>query len=169
VSDAAVNREIAIVVAALGIAGCDRALDVERARPRARALVPPPYGGITRCEAPQPAAPDPGAVGFVPDPASPRIEGSLDRDLIARPIRARAPGFRACYLDLLAIDPDAAGRVLARFQVLADGSVTAVEIEGWNAQLDACICDQVLRLDYPAFGSARFGAVVVHYPFVFAQ
>ena len=158
------------------VAACGSSPELRRARERAAAaLSPPPYTGVTRCgpaaPAPAPAAPDSDLLGFAGDAAGdavPRIEGSLDKELIARPIRAHAPAFRACYQSLLAVAPDAAGEVNAHFVIVADGSVADVAITGFDPRLDACVCGEVLRIAFPAFGTARaVGPIVVSYPFVF--
>jgi hypothetical protein len=158
-------------------AACGSSPDVRDARALAEAAVaaPPPYEGVTRCGPPTPPptptpSPSPSpSLGFTADAdADGDVHGYLDKDLIARPIRARLPFLRACYEKLLAVDPDAgSGRVTARFQVLADGSVAGIEIEGWDPRLDRCVCDEVASLQYPKFGSARFGGVTVSYPFLF--
>jgi hypothetical protein len=164
-----------LLLAAIG--GCGPSIEVEEARARTRAaLVPPAYDGVTRCgppSPPPPPAPPPaaGVLGFGDDAsdaaADSEVMGALDKDLIARPIRNREAAFRACYLAVLERDPEAEGRVIASFQLDANGAVHAVEIRGFDAELDACVCAQIVGLVYPKFGSARFGGVSVSYPFVF--
>jgi len=161
----------ALLAVTLGVAACGSSPSPELQHARARAaavLAPPPYSGMTRCDAPPPTS-DANVLGFGDDAPTPRVEGSLDKELISRPIRARSTAFRACWLRVLALDPDAEGRVSARFQILGDGSVAWAEIEGFDPRLDACMCDEVLALQFPRFGSARFGPVFVTYPFVFSS
>jgi hypothetical protein len=171
----------------LVLAACGPGPDVKRARALFEvATSGPPYEGITRCGPPYvppadapdphepelpPLGPDPGFVpGNTPAAAAKpdAVYGSLDRDVIARPIRARFAAFRACYLRALEGDPELAGKVTARFHVTPDGTVAGVEIDGLDRTLDACLCDEIAALHYPAFGSARFGGVSVSYPFMFS-
>ena len=139
--------------------------DAQPPPPRAEPTSPA-YEGITRCEPPAPITVP--VAGFT-EPGAPdaRVQGSLDRNVIARPIRAHHAAFRACYEDLLAFEPDAEGTVTASFAIRADGTVDAVEINGFDPRLDACVCREMLAVQFPRFGSARFGRVQVSYPFTF--
>jgi hypothetical protein len=174
VSEAVMTRRAQVTIAAvLGVGACGgRPPEVERTSATAsnRAdpeVAPPAYEGVTTCEPTPPVAPP--VFGFATSDPPSEVQGSLDKNLISRPIRAHFAAFRACYLALLEVDPDAAGHVNARFQIVADGSVTAVEIAGFDRGLDACMCNELLRVQFPVFGSARIGRVVVNYPFVFSR
>ena len=45
----------------------------------------------------------------------------------------------------------------------------AVEIRGFDAELDTCVCKEIRGLVYPKLGSAKVGGVSVIYPFVFGS
>jgi len=96
-------------------------------------------------------------------------QGSLDKNLIQRPIKARSAEIRACYEHVLVARPALAGTVRAKFAIVASGKVTSVEISGFDRELDECICNEMLQLQYPQFGSARFGTITVMYPFTFRR
>ena len=144
------------------LAACGSAAAPPRPPPPAPAAAPAPppeYEGVTRCD---PPAADPGVVGFA------GTQGSLDKDLIARPIRAHQKDFALCFAALLAVDPDASGgTVNTTFSLGPDGSVRELEVRGFDASVDACVCRELRRVAFPRFGSARVGSVIVHYPFTF--
>ncbi len=123
------------------------------------------YSGTTHCETEPPAAAGSASshVGFGPQATS----ASLDKELIRRPIRARMPAIRACYEDALGRDPSLRGTVTARFLIVGDGTIRLADIDGFDPAIDRCVCDQILQLRYPPFGSARVGGVQVQYPFTF--
>ena len=127
---------------------------------------PPAYDGVTECGPMAPAPTRSDEIGFEPEA---RTRGSLDREIIRRPIRARQAAFVACYEAALAEHPDLAeGTVTANFFIRADGSVSYVTINGFDRTLDACMCKEILAVQFPKFGSARlFGGVQVSYPFTF--
>jgi len=121
---------------------------------------PPPYDGVTSCGWSAGVT----DAGFASESGA---MGSLDKSLIARPIKARSAAFAACYRATLERDPKAEGDVQTKFVILADGSVGQIEVRGFDRELDRCMCDELLRLSYPKFGSARFGRITVFYPFRF--
>lgn len=83
-----------------------------------------------------------------------------------RPIRARAPCVRRCYLAGLARDPSLRGRVNVKLVVDADGWVRVVRVassELADPSVAACVANELVGLQYPApEGGAR---ITVIYPF----
>jgi TonB family protein len=71
-----------------------------------------------------------------------------------------------CYQREVNRDPSLAGTVHVRFEIAADGRVTASRVTGSTVRSDAvndCLARTVTSLHFPARGRA-----VVNYPFVFA-
>jgi hypothetical protein len=94
------------------------------------------------------------------------VQGSLDKDIIRRIVRAHIAELRSCYDAGLAKDPTLAGKLVLRFEIGADGKVTLVEIvdDQLDATVSACVAKAVRRWAFPK----SEGGVVVTYPFEFA-
>jgi outer membrane biosynthesis protein TonB len=93
-------------------------------------------------------------------------EGTLDKDLIRRVVRAHIPEIRHCYNQALTRDPTAQGKVVIDFTIGEDGKVVASKVSSSDmADQDAprCMSDAVLRWSFPRPDG---GQVVVSYPFV---
>ena len=143
-------RAIAVPLAALALAAC--------AGPAAR----------TRDE--QPAAPSfpPAAAAVLEHPPG---EGNLEvlaADSLARFVRSHAAELRACYDEALARAPVLRGKVVIRFTIRTDGSVS--DVSPWYDNLGGgvarpCLVDKVAAWRTP-FRPAE--PVLVQYPFAFA-
>lgn len=99
--------------------------------------------------------------------SGPPVTNYIPPGIIMRPVRARAPCFRVCYLTALARDPGLRGRVVVHFVVEEDGWVRAARAaEGTDMPDDvaACVAAQFVGLAYPA---PEGGRVQVHYPIAF--
>ena len=84
-------------------------------------------------------------------------------------VKARAGVFRACYQKELNRTPDIAGKLVVKFSIPPDGTVSRVLIDAGKTTLASvpvveCIKQNILRLKFPAKGT---GSEVV-YPFVFS-
>jgi Ca-activated chloride channel family protein len=105
-----------------------------------------------------------GAVG-----GDPIILGALDRSVIDQVIQRNMNQIRYCYQRELAKDPTLAGKVVVKFVIGADGTVTSAEVKSTtlgNASVESCLTGRFLRMQFPS--AAGGGIVVVSYPFVFA-
>ena len=83
----------------------------------------------------------------------PVVLGSLDRDLIDRVIRQHLAEIRYCYRRQLQMDWDLEGRVVFRFVIAADGSVSSVQVEHsdlGNPIVEQCVIRKLLRLRFPS-------------------
>ena len=99
----------------------------------------------------------------------PVVLGALDRDAIERVIRGHLAQIRYCYQRQLQRDWDLEGRIVFRFVIARDGSVSSVEVveSGLEDQVvESCVSKQLMRLKFPAPDGG--GIVVVTYPFVFS-
>jgi Ca-activated chloride channel homolog len=103
-----------------------------------------------------------------PSVGSPIILGSVDKTQVDRTIKQHLAQIRYCYQKELNKNPALAGKVVVKFTIGADGTVTAAEIKSStlnNETVEACICARFMRMTFPA--PAGGGVVVVSYPFVF--
>ncbi|MEZ4400844.1 MAG: AgmX/PglI C-terminal domain-containing protein [Kofleriaceae bacterium] len=159
------------LAASLAMMGC-------HARPPA----PPPAAagapvstadGVTRC--------GPHAAPSEPSPTSPQVEpvrepmsltsrpastgaAALDSgDPVSGVVARRRHKILACYQALVAWEPDAGGEVQTTFVVNRDGSVSDVEVRGFQGTMDACVCEELASL---RFGPRIRG--VVRYPLIFS-
>ena len=99
----------------------------------------------------------------------PVVLGALDRDAIERVIRGHLAQIRYCYQRQLQRDWDLEGRIVFRFVIARDGSVSSVEVveSGLEDQVvESCVSKRLMRLKFPAPDGG--GIVVVTYPFVFS-
>ncbi len=131
--------------------------------------------GVTRCG---PRVPP--LRSFAPTYVPPRLEGFAEESPPALPpeppttfpdpvrelMRQRHRPILACYQQLLAREPGVGGDLYESFQVDRAGAVGNVAIRGFDATVDACVCEQILAFAVPA--GARFDErAVVDYPLVF--
>jgi TonB family protein len=95
------------------------------------------------------------------------IEGSLDKDIIRRIVRAHIDEIRHCYNQGLTKDPALTGRVTIEFTIAATGSVSASVVADStvsDADVGTCAAKAVERWKFPKPEDG--GNVVVKYPFV---
>ena len=101
---------------------------------------------------------------------APVILGSLDRSLIEAVIKRRLNALRHCYERELQKDPGLEGRVVMKFSIAPDGTVSKAEVKQSSLGSDAveqCIVGQFRRLTFPKPQGG--GLVVVSYPFHFTN
>ena len=97
----------------------------------------------------------------------PEVESStVDRDAVARFVRSRIAGIKACYEKELKRNPSLAGKIVVRFVIATSGRVASVEIEenGLNPGVGACIRTIVRGWSLPFKPEEE---VPVSYPFLF--
>jgi len=94
------------------------------------------------------------------------VQGSLDRDIIRRIVRAHINEVRYCYNQALANDPNAKGRVSVQFTIDVTGKITAATVTEStlaDAAVGLCIAKAVKGWTFP---KPVGGVVNVTYPFV---
>jgi len=104
--------------------------------------------------------------------APPRLEGSLDRGLIRRVIKAHKNELRACYEKGLQQQPTLTGRVMLRLQVEPSGQVQAVQVSGPQSfaapfEVLPCLSSAVSAWRFPPYKSERGTVTEISYPIVF--
>jgi len=98
--------------------------------------------------------------------AKAEVQGSLDKDLIRRVVRAHINEVRHCYNQGLARDPNLKGRVVIQFDIGPKGTVlnaTVQEDTVTDKAIGACVRTALLRWTFP---KPVGGVVTVSYPFV---
>jgi hypothetical protein len=103
---------------------------------------------------------------FVAPRAMPSIEsrGGLTSDVVNRPMLARMPVLRACYLHLVAQNPNAGGfRVRTHFTIVEDGSIAGIEVDGIDPTMDHCLCNALAATTFPRLDARA----LVTYPLIF--
>lgn len=96
------------------------------------------------------------------------IEGGLDKDVIARVIQSQLGEIRYCYERQLSAEPDIYGKVLVRFTIDANGSVSAQKVGLTtlrSAMVEGCILRRVANWKFPKPKGGT--TVLVTYPFLF--
>ncbi|MBK9754448.1 MAG: AgmX/PglI C-terminal domain-containing protein [Nannocystis sp.] len=98
--------------------------------------------------------------------AKAEVQGSLDKDIIRRIVRAHINEVRHCYNQGLSADPNLKGRVVIQFDIDLKGKVpnaTVSEDTVPDKTVGACIRAALLRWTFP---KPVGGVVTVSYPFV---
>lgn len=96
------------------------------------------------------------------------VDGGLDREAIARVIRAQLGQIRYCYERQLSASPDLYGKILVKFTIGAAGSVVAQAIGNTslnNAMVEGCILRRIAGWQFPTPKGGT--SVLVSYPFLF--
>jgi outer membrane biosynthesis protein TonB len=101
--------------------------------------------------------------------AAPEVESSdVDRDALARYVKARIKAIQNCYEKELKRNPNLKGKVLVRFNILSSGRTGEIEIEEntlGNDAVASCIRTVIRGWMFPFKPD---GEVPVAYPFVFS-
>ena len=98
----------------------------------------------------------------------PIILGALDRSVIDNVIKQHLAQIRYCYQKELNKDPELSGKIVIKFTIAADGTVSSAETNSTtmdNEKVESCICGRFLRFTFPEPEGG--GIVIVSYPFVF--
>jgi hypothetical protein len=93
------------------------------------------------------------------------VVGAIPKDSIHRVVRDNFNGIRQCYETLLLGDPTLEGRVLARFKVGIDGTVSDATATGVHPALETCVAEKIRKFRFPKPDGAA--SVEVTYPLLF--
>lgn len=110
-----------------------------------------------------------GLVASGDGPASPVILGALDKKLIDRVIKDNKGKIRRCYQRGLDGNPALAGKVVVKFVIAKDGTVSKAETKSSTLNsptVEQCINQEFMRFKFPKPSGG--GIVIVSYPFVFS-
>jgi hypothetical protein len=105
-----------------------------------------------------------GAVG-----GDPIILGSLDRSLIDEVIKRHMNQIRYCYQRELTKNPSLGGKIVIKFTIAKDGTVSSADKKTTtmnNAAVESCIAGRFMRMQFPEPKGG--GIVIVSYPFIFS-
>jgi tetratricopeptide (TPR) repeat protein len=105
------------------------------------------------------------AQGDAPGPSRHELSDAVVRTIVAR----RRDGYQRCYADGVARDPTLAGRVIVRFVIERDGTVSSPADDGStlpDKQVVQCVVGELAQLRFPAREAGEAQTVV--YPFLFA-
>lgn len=97
------------------------------------------------------------------------VLGALDKSLIDAVVKRNLESIRYCYRRELARMPSLAGKVVIKFVIAKDGSVSTATTKTStlnNAAAESCINGRFLRMQFPEPKGG--GIVVVSYPFLFS-
>ena len=99
-----------------------------------------------------------------PATIGPTLPPELVRAMVHRSSRQN---LHRCYENAIAKNPTLAGRIRVAFTIGASGDVPSASIEppGLDKELDACVVEQFLRLQFPAPPGG--GRVQVMFPMEF--
>ena len=93
----------------------------------------------------------------------------IPTEVIQRIVRSNISTIQACYEKAMTKAPSLAGKVLVKFVINADGSVSSAAASDTNitdADMVSCVCGAVRRMAFP---QPDGGAMVVTYPFNFSS
>lgn len=108
-----------------------------------------------------------GAIGAVG--GDPIILGALDRALIDAVIKRHMNQIRYCYQRELMKNPALKGKLVIKFVIAKDGSVSSASTKSTtmnNAAVQDCVVGRFLRMQFPEPKGG--GIVIVSYPFIFS-
>lgn len=108
-----------------------------------------------------------GASVLVGDPI---ILGALDRTLIDAVIKRHMNQIRYCHQRELTTDPSISGKVVVKFVIAKDGTVSTASIKSTtlnNLAVESCLTSRFMRMQFPEPKGG--GIVIVSYPFVFTS
>ncbi len=94
--------------------------------------------------------------------------GRLSRDVIQDTMNTTPSAIAACYEERIRLAPNLAGKIVLKFQVLADGTVGQVvkRSDLDDQQLEDCIIRVVRSLRFPTFDGTW---IEVQYPYIFRR
>lgn len=101
---------------------------------------------------------------------SPIILGALDKTVIDRVVKRHLNQIRYCYQRELQMQPNLAGKVVIKFVVAKDGSVSSAAIKSSTLAHEAteqCLVSRFMRMQFPSPQGG--GIVIVSYPFLFTN
>ena len=107
-----------------------------------------------------------GGIGIVGGDAI--ILGALDRSLIDEVIKRHMNQIRYCYQRELTKNPSLAGKIVVKFVIAKDGTVSSASKKNSsmnNAGVEQCVVGRFMRMQFPEPKGG--GIVIVSYPFTF--
>ncbi|MGC6510029.1 MAG: AgmX/PglI C-terminal domain-containing protein [Myxococcota bacterium] len=99
----------------------------------------------------------------------PIIMGALDKSLIDAVIKRNMNQIRYCYQRELTKNPSLGGKIVVKFTIAKDGSVSKANIKSssmGNKKVESCIAGRFMQFKFPEPKGG--GIVIVSYPFIFA-
>ncbi len=111
-----------------------------------------------------------GRVGGTVARATPRtvaVQGSIDREAVAKAVNSHLQEVRACYERALLKSPGLAGKVVLEWQISTAGRVVTAKTKSSSLRdgaVEGCILQSLKTWQFPL---ARGGVVIVSYPFLF--
>ncbi len=99
----------------------------------------------------------------------PIILGALDKSLIDAVIKRHMNQIRYCYQRELTKNPSLGGKVVVKFVIAKDGSVSKASIKSssmGSKAVESCITGRFMRFQFPEPKGG--GIVIVSYPFIFS-
>ncbi len=99
----------------------------------------------------------------------PIILGALDRSLIDEVIKRHMNQIKYCYQRELTKDPSLAGKIVIKFTIAKDGSVSSASTKTStmnNPSVEQCLVGRFMRMQFPQPKGG--GIVIVSYPFLFS-
>jgi outer membrane biosynthesis protein TonB len=100
--------------------------------------------------------------------ADPIILGALDKSIIDRIVKQNLPQIRYCYQKELNKNPKLFGKLVVKFVIAKDGSVSSASTKAStlkNPIVEQCVNARFRRMRFPKPKGG--GIVIVSYPFVF--
>jgi hypothetical protein len=120
-------------------------------------------------EAPAPAEEPPvGKIGGEPILPKPTVIGAIDDQAVEDGIAARRAAIVKCWEDARAERPHLRGKVLVKFHINRDGTVSETSTKSTSLRhpgAEACVNERVAEAKFPALTSGSYA--IVQYPFVF--
>ena len=98
----------------------------------------------------------------------PIILGALDKSAIDRVVKANLAPIRSCYKKELEKNPHLFGKIVVKFTIAKDGTVSSATVKSStmnNSVCESCITALFLKMKFPK--PKGDGVVIVSYPFVF--
>jgi TonB family protein len=97
------------------------------------------------------------------------VRGALEKEYIDAVVRHNLPSLRACYQERLSRDPSLEGRIVVRFVITPEGTVSTSQVQSstvGDRQVGACVADcfRSFLFPHPRNGTG----VAVAYPLWFS-
>jgi hypothetical protein len=111
-----------------------------------------------------------GAVGGIVTRASARnvaVQGSIDREAVAKVVNQHLQEVRGCYERALLKDPSLSGKVVLEWSISIAGKVVSAKTKSStlrNGEVEGCILNYLKQWQFPL---AHGGVVIISYPFLF--
>jgi len=122
-------------------------------------------------EAVSPAVPPPaagGSIGGAPILPSVVVLGGISKSAVEAGVGQKMGAINRCYEDALANSQGLSGKVLVRFTIAENGSVSRAEIKSTSLRhegVEACVSSSLAEARFPSLESGKMA--IVTYPFVF--